>query len=557
MKSKKLFLGVLIGLLVLAGIYVGGCLYFSDHFYLNSTINGVKSSGRSLETVQEAITEAARDYSIDIIDEGRGDTYTIFAEDVDMVTDVASGEVADILRRQSGMAWPAHIVERTEYETDHVVTMDPKKLKKEIKRLPCVDADDVVMTENARLEFTGERYEVIPEVFGTDIDVDAMTDTVMEKMEALQRSVGLLADQCYVQPVVFSDDEKLNSRADELNQLLAANITFTLDENVVLDKETQASFIKYDKKGNPVFDEEAIRAYVSTLAARVNTFGQPKTIKSSLDKKKITVPGGTYGWKVDEEAETEALLSDLLKGEDVTRELHYTYYANSHGKHDYGDTYVEVNITAQHLWLYKDGELVMDSDVVTGNPNRGNGTHVGAYYVAYKEKDAVLRGDDYATPVTYWMPFHGNEGLHDATWRGVFGGTIYRSNGSHGCVNCPFETAKTIFETIDEGCPVLVYATEEEPVYTVDPAEEEKKAASIVESIDIIAPVTLESETAIKLARSAYNSLSDNGKSLVTNIADLDEYERQLEQLKAEAEETVQKDDKTDSKKTKKKKKND
>ncbi len=540
MKSKKLLFGLLIAAMVLAGIYIGGCVYFSNHFYLNSTINGVKSSGRSVETVEETIAEAAKGYSIDIIDEGRNATYTIFAEDVDMVTDVGSGEVDDILEAQTGFEWPAHIIARTEYETDHVVTMDRDKVKKEIKRLPCVDASDEVKTEDAHYEFTGEKYEVIPEVFGTEIDVEAMTDIVMKKMESLQRSMGLLADQCYVQPTVFSDDPELNAQVDELNKMMAATITFTLDENVTLDKATQASFIKTKKNGKLTFDREAITEYVSTLAKRVNTFGQPKTIKSSLDKKKITIPGGTYGWKVDEEKEVDAIISDLEKGEDVTRELHYTYYANSHGKHDYGDTYVEVNITAQHLWLYKDGKLVMDSDVVTGNPNKGNGTHVGAYFVAYKEKDAVLRGDNYATPVTYWMPFHGNEGLHDATWRGSFGGKIYRSNGSHGCVNCPFETAKTLFETIDEGCPVLVYATEEEPEGP-DPAVEKQKAEELMASIDIIAPVTLESETAIQLARQAYNSLSDTGKSYVTNIATLDENEKELEKLKKAAEKESEK----------------
>ena len=551
--SKKLVYGLLITAAVLAGIYVGGVVYFSNHFYLNSTINGVKSSGRSVETVEEAIAEAARGYSIDIEDEGRNTVYTIFAEDVDMVTDVASGEVDDILAAQTGLEWPAHIIDRTEYETDHVVTMDRDKVKNEIKRLPCVDASDVVKTENARYELTGEKYEVIPEVFGTEIDVEAMTDIVMKKMESLQRSMGLLADQCYVQPTVLSDDPELNAQVDELNKMIAATITFTLDENVTLDKQTLASFIKTKKNGKLTYDKEAITEYVSQLAARVNTFGLPKTLKSSLDKKKVTIPGGTYGWKVDEEKEVEAILADLKKGEEVTRELHYLYYANSHGKHDYGDTYVEVNITAQHLWLYKDGKLVMDSDVVTGNPNKGNGTHVGAYYVAYKEKDAVLRGDDYATPVSYWMPFHGNEGLHDATWRGNFGGTIYRSNGSHGCVNCPFETAKTIFETIDEGCPVLVYATAEEPTGP-DPAVEKQKAEELIASIDIIAPVTLESETAIKLARQAYNSLSDTGKSYVTNIATLDENEKELEELKKAAE----KEEKKAAKKSeKKKKKND
>ncbi len=538
MKSKKLIFGLIAAVVIIGGVYVGGCVYFNDHFYLNSTINGVKSSGRSAETVEEAIAEAAKDYSIDIVDEGRGATYTIFAEDVDMVTDVASSEVDTILSEQTGLTWPAHIIHRTEYDTDHVVTMDREKLKKEVEALPCMSAEDIVKTENAGYELEGDAFVVTPEVFGTQIDADVMTDIVMKKMESLTREMGLLADHCYVEPDILSDDEKLNTLVDNLNKKMAANITFTLDKDVTIDKETQASFLT-TKDTTVDYDINAITLYVSELAARVNTFGQNKKLKTSYDKT-ITVPGGTYGWKVDEAAEVEAIIADLEAGEDVSRELHYTYYANSHGKNDYGNSYIEVNLTAQHLFFYKNGKLVLESDVVTGNPSKGNGTHTGAYFVAYKEKDATLNGANYSTPVSYWMPFHGNEGLHDATWRSSFGGTIYKYNGSHGCVNCPFETAKTIFENIDDGYPVLVYELEG----TERSGDERARASSVITAIDAIGPVTLESETAIVNARQSYEALSETAKGYVTNITVLEEAEKSLDKLKADAEKAAKKSSK-------------
>ena len=69
----------------------------------------------------------------------------------------------------------------------------------------------------------------------------------------------------------------------------------------------------------------------------------------------------------------------------------------------------------------------------------------------------MLRGDDYETPVKYWMPFNGGEGFHDATWRGRFGGAIYRGGGSHGCVNMPYSAAEKLFSMIAPGTPVIVY----------------------------------------------------------------------------------------------------
>jgi erfK/ybiS/ycfS/ynhG family protein len=59
--------------------------------------------------------------------------------------------------------------------------------------------------------------------------------------------------------------------------------------------------------------------------------------------------------------------------------------------------------------------------------------------------------------VSYWMPFNGNIGLHDATWRSKFGGNIYVKNGSHGCINLPKNKAAELFAKIQKGCPVVVH----------------------------------------------------------------------------------------------------
>jgi lipoprotein-anchoring transpeptidase ErfK/SrfK len=75
----------------------------------------------------------------------------------------------------------------------------------------------------------------------------------------------------------------------------------------------------------------------------------------------------------------------------------------------------------------------------------------------YKQKGPTLRGPGYEAEVTYWMPFNGNIGIHDASWRYSYGGNIYRRNGTHGCVNVPKYLAKRIFENIEEGTPVICY----------------------------------------------------------------------------------------------------
>ena len=152
------------------------------------------------------------------------------------------------------------------------------------------------------------------------------------------------------------------------------------------------------------------------------------------------------------------MLASIENGETVTKQPAWSHEGKTWGVNgDIGDTYIEVDMGAQHMWAYKDGALVIDTDVVTGNISRNYGTPAIVAAIQYKDRDAVLRGDNYATPVKYWMPFYGNYGIHDAGWRSEFGGTIYLTNGSHGCVNTPPAAMKVIFETMESGTPVVLY----------------------------------------------------------------------------------------------------
>ena len=122
-----------------------------------------------------------------------------------------------------------------------------------------------------------------------------------------------------------------------------------------------------------------------------------------------------------------------------------------------GNTYIEINLSNQHLWFYKNGDLISEGDIVSGNTSQNHGTPSGMYELAYKQKDAVLKGQGYSCPVSYWMPFNGGIGIHDANWRSYFGGNIYATNGSHGCINTPHYLAQKIFQNVDSGTPIVCY----------------------------------------------------------------------------------------------------
>ena len=100
---------------------------------------------------------------------------------------------------------------------------------------------------------------------------------------------------------------------------------------------------------------------------------------------------------------------------------------------------------------------MIESDFVSGNHAKGYDTPSGAYPLTYKQKDATLKGENYRTPVSYWMPFNGGIGFHDATWQSSFGGNRYLSHGSHGCVNMPKDKAAALYDLIPDGCPVVCH----------------------------------------------------------------------------------------------------
>ena len=198
---------------------------------------------------------------------------------------------------------------------------------------------------------------------------------------------------------------------------------------------------------------------VKQLASKYNTFGRKRSFKTSSGDT-IEIGGGDYGWVVSKKKEKAQLLSDLEGGKPVEREPVYEQTALYRGADDIGNTYIEIDYTKQHMWYYKDGALQMESDFVSGNLARQNGSVDGVYKIVYKQRNATLVGEGYSSPVSYFMPFAYNIGIHDASWRDTFGGTIYKTSGSHGCINVPPAFAEQLFNAVDKGTPVVAYYRE-------------------------------------------------------------------------------------------------
>ncbi len=243
-----------------------------------------------------------------------------------------------------------------------------------------------------------------------------------------------------------------------------SNDTQDADKSVKTSAKDSEKASQSDDKGADLpINEEEVAKFVQEFAKKYNTFGKTREF-TSLSGKKIKVSGGDYGFAVSQEKETKQLVKDLKSGKEVKREPVWamTGFVDYNQADDVGDTYVDISLADQHLWYFKDGKKIVDCPVVTGNRYQHD-TPTGTFGLSYKQRGATLRGDNgdgsrYESPVSYWMPFYGNYGMHDAPWRSSFGGKIYQGGGSHGCVNMPIPAAKKLFENLAEkNVPVIVH----------------------------------------------------------------------------------------------------
>lgn len=515
---KKLFiiLGSVVGAVLL--IYVGFSIFFMSHFYFNTTLNGKNVSGYSADKVFDNWEDEIGNYSLKIV-ESDGTESELKGSDIDMVLQW-DDTIARMISKQNGFAWPAKLFNPDQNTSEAIVTFDEDKLDSALDGFPFMDKSKQIDPVDATVSDYDKKdgYTLVESVPGTAIDKPVLKENIEKALYGLADTYQITEGNGYLAPKIANDDEKLLAAIDTMNKYAGSEIDYEIgSEKETLDINTFADWLSVNDNEKAEIDEEKVADYVAELGTKYNTYGKSKQLATSYGTT-ITMSNCHYGWKIDAETEAAAIIDDIKGGEKVTRDLNYQYTAASHTGNDYGNSYVEINLTAQHLYLYKNGSLVIDSDFVSGNPSKGNATHTGVFGVTYTERDATLKGQNYATPVSFWMPFNGNEGMHDATWRSSFGGSIYKRNGSHGCVNLPYSVAQTIFENVSAGFPVFVYelaGTESQKGIDQD------AAAAVDSAIDAIGEVTAASGDLIAAARASYDALSDSQKSYVTKYQQL------------------------------------
>ena len=451
----------------LAIVYLCGVWYYSDRFFEGTRIGSVLCGNMTAEEAEQAIKNQVENYSVEIV--FKDSTEEIQGKDIGYTYQSENAAQA-VLEEQNAFFWPTGLFKREAYPADHSASVDEEKLREKLLSFPSMKKENMTQAKDAYIAFENNQFVIKDEVQGTAIDIDLLVEKVTEAAENGVNNFSAEEEGVYILPQVTSDDETLKKEQEVWNSCAVVTVTYLFgDQKEVLDGMRVKDWFTYDAEGNYVEDQETlmanIQAYTAELAAKYDTVGKSRVIKSTATGENVTVEGGDYGFLIDQEKESAQLLQDIQGHVNTQREPVYARRGAVYGENDIGNTYVEVDLTGQHLWYYKDGALLMDSDFVSGTYYKyDRRTPAGSYYLKYKQRDQVLRpapnpdgSYDYETPVEYWMPFNGGIGFHDANWRWSFGGSIYLYNGSHGCINLPVSFAGEFYNSLEAGCPVICF----------------------------------------------------------------------------------------------------
>lgn len=434
--------------------YLVIAIFFTNHFFFNTEINGINLSLKSYEEAPDILKKSINDYKLQII-ERDGKIEEILGKDIGLQYN-EKNSISNVQDRQASLKWIVGLIKKQNYNIGDLVYYNNENLNNKIKELDCLNKD-IIEPKNVGFKYSNGSYELIEEVYGNKVEEEKLYEAIENSILNGEVKIDLNEKLCYENPEYTANSEKAMIAKDILNKYVSTKITYLFgDKSEVLDGSRINEWLSVDDNLEVIINEKSVKDYVLELSAKYNTVGIARNFKSSTGKM-VEVKGGYYGWKINYVAETRMLLENIKLGAILEKEPIYTQKGLNRDEDDIGDTYVEINLTSQHLWFYKDGKLITQGDVVTGDPGKGYSTKLGTYMLNYKQKEATLRGPNYEAKVTYWMPFNGNIGIHDASWRYSFGGKIYKGNGTHGCVNSPSYLAKTIFENIDEGTPVICY----------------------------------------------------------------------------------------------------
>ena len=487
----------LIWVLVAAfAIYMCGTLFMLGRYPFNTTLNGKDVSLKTPQAVAEGLVTGVQTRSL---------TFLLPDDQKETVRyrelGVFSPEtIKEADRGLSPWAWPKSLFEKTEFTYDETLKYNERLFNQSILGLNFVRYGVVAPTD-AHVEDRGlGEFVVIREKLGNQIDVDALKEATLEALRNGETELDVYKAGCYKEADVKAEgvdlealkaeaqkrhdlyeEEQARIRAEEEEKqrvealaqdredFRSMKITIDLSANTKMTLlPTELDMMSKVVDNKVVVDEEAVRRYVKDLARIYDTKGKSRVFYTSVGSTVMVNPvedGGCTlsSWEMNQGEAYNMLVSALQARGTQRVVIPWKNMGIAHGAvNDFGSTYLEVSIDNQHVWLYENGVCTKDSDIVTGlEADPSLRTPRGVWQTSDLYTEHTMTGNYGSAFVHYFIRVtQDGVGLHDASWRKRFGGDIYLTDGSHGCINMPYEPVAYIFKVLkelDRPVPIIVW----------------------------------------------------------------------------------------------------
>lgn len=484
-KKKKTAVLFVIGLIIilLAGAYITGLLMTKDKFLPNTYINGVNVSGMTPEQAVETIEELGNQLNKLVFIKNDGSSVTIPYERFSYEFNTKE-VVENALSGANEYLYFLNFFKKTEVNDEITGSYDKSALEEEIGNA----SFGTKQPTNAKIvKGSDGKFTITKEQEGTVVDTAKVLDAAVKAIDEGTEAVDLEETGCYIQPQVTSED--LEPQLEKLNKIFDVVIELNFDyttEKISYDTVENAINVKDD--GTYTVDQEVIWEWVESLRDKYDTLHKTRKFKSTLQGEiEINSENDYYGKKdaifgymLDSDETAKAIADAFEKGESTKIDPVYYhnggYYYDTMGqvKHDKSDeasvitdlsrlsSYIEVDLTNQQLWYYKDGKKIFECGVVSGLPTPERKTYPGIYQLWMKETNKTMKGEtsegEYESKCSFWNYISVRSiGIHDAVWHSSFGGDRYTWAGSHGCVGVSYDSSKYIHDNVPLGTVVIMY----------------------------------------------------------------------------------------------------
>ena len=449
-KTFKIFFKILIILIIF--IYAAGLYFFKDRFMPRTYVNGRDFGLTKISEFEKNYNDLSKNFVLEVVSKDKENNEKITASEINYEDNIGS-EFVD----QTPFYWPVASLVPKNYEIEHEMHYDDNALSNRINDLKVVK-NEKVHSADAKVIYNGRDFEIEEEVYGDFVKRNELRNSILNHFADKDDKLNLEDENLYIEPKITSDSDYIKNLLNSYKEVYKKKIIYDFDDRKeeVTGQNIIAMYSKTDD-GNLVVDEEKVAKFVGNLSSKYDTF-KTSRVFNATGIGNVKVDGGIYGWLTDRVKTKEELIAALDKDGEVILKPVYRQDAISRSADDIGKTYIEVDLARQKLWYYNNGVMELETNIVSGNPNRGNGTPTGTDRVWSRERDRYLTGETYRSKVNYWVPINWSGiGLHDATWRSNFGGNIYLSNGSHGCINVPPSVMGNLYGKTFNVMPVIFY----------------------------------------------------------------------------------------------------